>query len=327
MEGNEAKKHRRKQDGRIFINYRREDAGAVAGRLSDALENYFGEGRIFRDIEGIAGGAPFDTVIEETLGMADAVIVLIGDRWLTATNADGTRRIDDPEDWVAREIEAALERGTPIFPVLIEDAQMPAPADLPESIRPLARHNAVRVSDHRWSHDVIKLAQVIALDIPDSIAERKLTLLNRLISIALFLVVSFTLGLLTVNLIGKSLAEDNAPEKAPATFSGEWFSQVFSGENEGDRERDYLDFGLSSLTFVVILFCVVGLALYARLVDPVRRRYVYAAIVVGGGGCFFFFLLIRPTTGILEGIVNIFGSTVTAFAMLALINLSGLKAK
>ncbi|MCB1235474.1 MAG: toll/interleukin-1 receptor domain-containing protein [Verrucomicrobiae bacterium] len=317
----------RKKEGRIFINYRREDAGAVAGRLSDTLEQYFGEGRVFRDIEGIAGGAAFDRVIGETLDASDAVIVLIGDRWLSAAEPGGGRRIDNPEDWVAREIEATLKKGTPIFPVLVEEVQMPRADELPEAIRPLSRLNAVRIGDQRWSHDTQKLAQVISLDIPGSLAERKLTLVNRLISIALFLSVFLTLGGLTVNLINEKLAELDAPEAVPRAFSGAWFARVFPEPGLTGNKAAYFHFGASAITFITVLFCVVGLALFARLVDAGRRAYVYAAVFAGGGLTLLFFVLVLPTATEFEPVVNVFGSTVTAFAMLALMSLSGLKAK
>ncbi len=55
----------------------------------DSLSNYFGDGRVFRDIEGIEGGANFEEVLSETVGSADAVIVLIGPDWLNMTEIAG----------------------------------------------------------------------------------------------------------------------------------------------------------------------------------------------------------------------------------------------
>jgi hypothetical protein len=74
---------KKKKEGRIFISYRRTDAKGVAGRLSDTLEAYFGNNRVFRDIEDITGGAEFGQVIEKNLHSSDAVIVLIGPDWLS----------------------------------------------------------------------------------------------------------------------------------------------------------------------------------------------------------------------------------------------------
>ena len=115
----------RKSPGMIFISYRRDDARGIAGRLMDTLSDYFGDGRVFRDIEGIEGGANFEEVLSKTVGSADAVIVLIGPDWLNVTDKSGQRRLDNPSDWVSQEIAAALQQNLPVFPVLIEDTPMP----------------------------------------------------------------------------------------------------------------------------------------------------------------------------------------------------------
>ena len=49
---------------KIFINYRRGDAGGYAGRLSDSLAGYFGRNRIFRDVTDIDYGHDFEQVIK-----------------------------------------------------------------------------------------------------------------------------------------------------------------------------------------------------------------------------------------------------------------------
>ena len=75
------------QKDKIFINYRRDDAGGFAGRLADSLGAYFGPGRVFRDVTGIDYGDDFERVIDEKLAESGALIVVIGDRWSTVTNA------------------------------------------------------------------------------------------------------------------------------------------------------------------------------------------------------------------------------------------------
>ena len=73
------------------------------------------------------------------------LLAVIGDRWLDLQTADGRQRIDDPEDWVRIEIEAALKRGIPVIPVLIGNTSMPAAAQLPNELKPLSRRNAAEV--------------------------------------------------------------------------------------------------------------------------------------------------------------------------------------
>jgi tetratricopeptide (TPR) repeat protein len=67
------------------------------------------------------------------------LVVVIGPRWLTLNDAAGERRIDDPADWVRREIAEALSAGLRVIPVLTGDTALPAEADLPADIAGLSR--------------------------------------------------------------------------------------------------------------------------------------------------------------------------------------------
>lgn len=71
----------------IFISYRREDAAGYAGRLYDRLAGHFGAERVFMDVEGIEPGADFVEAIERAVGSCEALIVIIGDEWLSAESA------------------------------------------------------------------------------------------------------------------------------------------------------------------------------------------------------------------------------------------------
>lgn len=286
-----------KPPGRIFINYRRDDALGVAGRLSDSLSRYFGDGRIFRDVDGIAAGANFEDVLKSTTHAADAMIVLIGRQWATLAGPQGQTRLHDPDDWVAREIAAALEKKIPVYPVLIENAVMPRAEELPASLQPLVRHNAISISDHRWSADVTRLAKVVAIDIPGSAAERVLQWLRVVISVALFCAVSITLGVVCWN----------------------WHA------GRGDKAMEP---ALLGITFVVIVGASMLLLFFARLFDPPRRVYAYAAALAGLLGTLVFFILYWVIESpVDESAAMVLGSTVTALAVLMLMNQTGFKAR
>ncbi len=143
--------------GRVFLSYRREDTSGYAGRLHDALTGHFGDERIFRDVDAIEPGADFVQVIEESVRSCGVLVAVIGREWLRCIGADGRRRLDDSEDFVRLEIQTALKRNIPVIPVLVENAPMPAPGDLPASLRELSRRHALAVSDDRWDHDVSRL--------------------------------------------------------------------------------------------------------------------------------------------------------------------------
>jgi hypothetical protein len=46
--------------GNIFINYRREESGHVAGRLHDSLAPTFGRNKLFMDVDSIPVGKDFE---------------------------------------------------------------------------------------------------------------------------------------------------------------------------------------------------------------------------------------------------------------------------
>ncbi len=103
----------------VFISYRREDSAAYAGRLFDILSAEFGPQNTFMDVDDIKGGDNFTTVIDRSLDVSDALLAVIGSRWLTVTEQNGGRRLDNPSDFVRVEIAKALERGIRVIPVLV----------------------------------------------------------------------------------------------------------------------------------------------------------------------------------------------------------------
>jgi hypothetical protein len=145
----------------IFISYRREDSGASAGRLYDRLREHFGDDKIFMDLDSIEPGLDFIEVIERTIASCDVLIALIGRQWLMSTDAAGQRRLDDPEDFVRREIVMALRRNIRVIPILIQGTSMPRAATLSDDLQPLTRRNAVELSDMHFRRDVDQLIVVL----------------------------------------------------------------------------------------------------------------------------------------------------------------------
>jgi hypothetical protein len=145
---------------KLFINYRRDDSRADAGRLYDRLQALYPD-RVFRDVGSLEPGVDWHTAIERVLGSSDACVVVIGPRWLSIADANGKRRLDDPRDTVRKEVSTALANGMRVFPVLVGGAKMPAEEDLPEELQSLARRNALEITEQDFDEDVTKLARAI----------------------------------------------------------------------------------------------------------------------------------------------------------------------
>ncbi len=145
----------------IFISYRREDTGGHAGRLADRLIERFGKEQIFRDLDTIAAGADFVEAIQKAVGECDVLLAIIGKQWLTITDDAGHRRIDNEDDFVRLELAAGLQRKVKVIPVLLQGAAMPQAHDLPADLTPLARRNALCLTDAGWDADVMRLMEAI----------------------------------------------------------------------------------------------------------------------------------------------------------------------
>ena len=144
---------------RIFLSYRREDASGHAGRLYDALVDRFGPDNVFMDVDTIQLGSDFAAVIESAVNRCDVVVALVGRRWLSAEDADGRRRLDDPDDFVRLELESALAGGLPVIPAAVQGAAFPVADDLPASLEPLSRRQGIELRDTAWHDDINRLVR------------------------------------------------------------------------------------------------------------------------------------------------------------------------
>jgi TIR domain-containing protein len=158
--------------GGIFLSYRREDTQHMAGRLADRLVDQFGAEEVFMDVDSIEPGMDFAEAIEHAVSRSKVLIVLIGTNWVNAIDEQGNRRIDDPNDFVALEVKAALQRGIRVIPVLADGARPPSRDELPSALQLLARRNAIRVDHESFRSDVTQLISTVRslLLVPDETA-------------------------------------------------------------------------------------------------------------------------------------------------------------
>ena len=145
----------------IFISYRRDDSDFASGRLADDLSQIFGHNLIFRDVDRLIPGVDYEQALDDALDSCVALIAVIGPRWSTITNAQGCRRLEDPNDWVCAEIRRALARGIRVIPALISGTIMPREAELPLDLKSLHKRQAFELSDRHWKQELELLAQAL----------------------------------------------------------------------------------------------------------------------------------------------------------------------
>lgn len=150
------------QRRKVFFCYRREDSLHATGRICDWVIDAFGKHGVFKDVDSIPISTDFREHINAVLTEAAVVVVVIGQKWLTCSTADGGRRIDEPGDYVRLEIETALQHNVPVIPALIDGARTPRAIELPPEIKDLAyRQSATLRSDPHFVADVRTLIRAI----------------------------------------------------------------------------------------------------------------------------------------------------------------------
>ena len=105
------------------------------------------------DYDDIGPGEEFADALAEALAQSDNLLAIIGPDWLTAEK-EGRRRLDDPDDWVGREVAAGLAGRAAVTPVLVGHAQLPTVEELPEPLQALPGRQAIEVRPEHFDDDV-----------------------------------------------------------------------------------------------------------------------------------------------------------------------------
>jgi hypothetical protein len=146
---------------RVFVSYRRKHDSHVAGRIADWLDVHLGQNEVFMDVDSITLGVDFVAAINEAVASCDVLLAVIGSDWATMRDARGQFRLEQANDLVRLEIEAALRRDVRVIPVLVDDADIPTSAELPESVRPLAFRHGLKIRHDSFRQDIDRLARAV----------------------------------------------------------------------------------------------------------------------------------------------------------------------
>lgn len=156
----------------IFMSYRRDDTNAEVTHLSQELIRRYGDHQVFVAPSSLQPGDRWPDEIRERLSHSSVLLAVVGDGWgdaryTTGPNA-GRMRLDDPDDWVRREICTAIRRAesTRVIVVLVDDAVLPETAwhcELDELHR--LQHCRIRTDD--FDTDVAELCDALDSMVPD----------------------------------------------------------------------------------------------------------------------------------------------------------------
>lgn len=139
---------------KIFISYRHEDSQSITDRIYEKLSRAFSKNLIFKDISSLYPGDMWAEKIDQMIKKSDYVLVIIGKQWLDH------KRLQNPEDWVRKEIETALKYSTPVIPVFVDNAPMPESYEIPSELKKLLDFQGTRVrNEPDFQNDIAALIE------------------------------------------------------------------------------------------------------------------------------------------------------------------------
>ncbi len=147
---------------KVFVNYRTRDEAATAALVTRHLSERVGDENVFRDTKSIEPGALFDDELLKNVWRSDVMVSIIGVQWLDFPGNTG-RAIDDPADWIHRELYEALTHQVRIVPLLVGEARFPKANELPERLAGFARRQFVTLDLRTPETGLARLDSVLGL--------------------------------------------------------------------------------------------------------------------------------------------------------------------
>ena len=108
---------------------------------------------MFIDYANLSYGDTLDRIIEQ-LKRCKVLIAVIGPDW-------DLQRLNQPEDFVRRELEAAKAAELKVIPLLVQRDALPKVAELPPGLAFIEQLNAPILRMNAWASSIRKLQLVI----------------------------------------------------------------------------------------------------------------------------------------------------------------------
>jgi hypothetical protein len=114
------------------------------------------------DVDGIPLGTDFVKRLTAEVASCDVLLAVIGPRWLDISDENGSRRLDNPNDFVRVEIGTALKRDIPVVPILLNGTKIPHADRLPPDLKDLAVRNGLDVRHASFHSDIGRLVRELS---------------------------------------------------------------------------------------------------------------------------------------------------------------------
>ena len=200
----------------IFISYRRAGGSIPAKWIADSLKDRGYS--LFLDVESLRSG-PFNEKLYNFIETTNDFILIVP--------PNGLDRCKKEEDWVRKEIEHAKKHNKNIIPIMLNDFQLPARKDLPESLQFLLDLNWLAPSADYYDAFIDKL-ETFLISKPNS--KKK----------SLFRKIAAVVGIIAVLLVGLKIWDmgKNKPvvPAISATTQGESNNVEGNKDNKGDKD-------------------------------------------------------------------------------------------
>ncbi|WP_039789751.1 toll/interleukin-1 receptor domain-containing protein [Actinoalloteichus spitiensis] len=151
---------------RVFVNYRTGDEEMAATLIERELSRRFGSEVVFRDSKSIPPGADFEEALLSAVRSSEALLAVIGGRWLTAGSTAEGRAVDRDTDWTRREIVEAFRHDVRVVPVLVGGRTRLDREELPTELAPLVRCQYRTLDVRTANEDLARLADSLAEVLP-----------------------------------------------------------------------------------------------------------------------------------------------------------------
>lgn len=133
----------------IFLSYRSGPHSIAVSAIAERLGRHFGPDQVFFDAR-LHVGSRYPDELRAWLDNCEVLVAVIHREWTDEFAEQHHKRLD----WVEFEIATALAAGKTVIPLLLEDAEPPAPERLPESIAELGLRQAAKLRTKHFSSDV-----------------------------------------------------------------------------------------------------------------------------------------------------------------------------